>query len=95
MKEYTNGNAIGLSKNNFGKVFSIFISSPGKYRITESSISYNTLTKDGKVLKKEGQNNKEHLHDLLNHPVPDSPAVLDGDDSFIHSQCQGKQLYAV
>lgn len=52
-------------------------------------------TKDGKVLMKEGESKKEHFSDLLNHPVPDSPAVHDGDDSFSQSQCQGKQLYAI
>jgi len=46
-------------------------------------------------LRKEGENKKENFNDLLNHPVPDSHAVLDGDDSFIHSQCQSNMFPGV
>jgi len=44
---------------------------------------------------KEMESKKEHFRDLPNHPIPDSPAVHDGDDSLSQSQCQGKQLYTI
>lgn len=65
------------------------------WRKCETSLWSHSQSRDGKVLMKEGKGKKEHLGNLFNHPVPDSPAVHDGDDSFRQSQCQGKQPYAI